>query len=237
MDRHGCEVAIIKRPKSCSFKTRKKCTECWIVQNYTYLGTLIFSTETSLAVDRFKKKVLHALFSPLKQTHVSRLSPRLANNLFDSPISPILTCHSEIWGVYTKLDFKSWDSSQIEKAHLQYYKRYLEVSNKASNNVACRTELGRFPLIKAINQKIINYTLYLHNKENDSIVKKIFFMSSDLHHTDKSSFYRLMLWGCWMLVHGSKNQRVKNKRITNYSGIIGTIIRRSSMYCIQLYWC
>ena len=54
--------------------------------------------------------------------------------------------------------------------YLQYCKRYLEVSSKASN-VACIAELGKFPLIIAINQKIINYTLYLHNKENDSIVK------------------------------------------------------------------
>ena len=79
-------------------------------------------------------------------------------------------------------------SSQIEKAHLQYCKRYLEVSSKASN-VACRAELGKFPLIVAINQKIFNYTLYLHNKENDSIVKQIFLMSSDLHNTSKTGFY------------------------------------------------
>ena len=103
-------------------------------------------------------------------------------------ISPILTYNSEIWGAYTKPDFKPWDSSQIEKARLQYCKRYLEVSSKASN-VACRAELGKFPLIIAINQKIINYTLYLHNKENDSIVKQIFLMSSDLHNTSKNSFY------------------------------------------------
>ena len=55
--------------------------------------------------------------------------------------------------------------------------------------MACRAELGRFPLIIAINQKITNYTLYLQSKENDSIVKQIFFMSSDLRHTGKCSFY------------------------------------------------
>ena len=103
-------------------------------------------------------------------------------------ISPILNYNSEIWGVYTKPDFKSWDSSQIEEAHLQYCKRYLEVSSKASN-VAWRAELGKFPLTVAINKKIINYTLYLHDKENDSIVKQIFLMSSDLHNTSKNSFY------------------------------------------------
>ena len=91
-------------------------------------------------------------------------------------------------GCICKFDFKSWDSSQIEKTHLQFCKRYLEVSNKASN-MACRAELGRFPLIIAINQKIINYFLYLHNKGNDSIVKQIFLMSADLHSSGKSGFY------------------------------------------------
>ena len=45
-------------------------------------------------------------------------------------ISPLLTYNSEMYSVYVKSDFKSWDSSQIEKTHLQFCKRYLEVSNK-----------------------------------------------------------------------------------------------------------
>ena len=116
------------------------------------------------------------------------MSPVLSNKIFDMMISPILTYSSEIWSVYVKPDFKSWDSPKIEKTHLQFCKRYLEVSNKASN-MACRAELGRFPLIIAINQKIINYFLYLHNKGNDSIVKQIFSMSAKLHFSGKNSFY------------------------------------------------
>ena len=81
-------------------------------------------------------------------------------------ISPILTYNSEVWGVYAKPDFKTWDGSQIEKAHLQFCKRYLEVNNKASN-IACRAELGRFPLNTTINQKFSNtfcmYSLKMRN--------------------------------------------------------------------------
>ena len=55
--------------------------------------------------------------------------------------------------MYFKQDFKSWYSSPIEKIQLQICKRYLEVNNKASN-LACRAELGRFPLIITVNQKI-----------------------------------------------------------------------------------
>ena len=51
-------------------------------------------------------------------------------------ISPILTYNREIWGVYDKPDFKTWDGSQIMKTHLQFCKRYLEVNNETSN-IAC----------------------------------------------------------------------------------------------------
>ena len=86
--------------------------------------------------------------------------------------SPILTYNSEIWGVYTKPDFKTWDGSQIEKAHLQFCKRYLEVNKKASN-IACTTELGRFPLNITINQKFSNtfciYSLKMRNLPSNKL--------------------------------------------------------------------
>ena len=103
-------------------------------------------------------------------------------------ISPILTYNSEVWGVYTKPDFKTWESTQIGKTHLNFCKRYLEVSNKVCN-VACRAELERFPLIIAINRKIRNYILYLLSKDDDSVVKQVFLMSLDLYSFGKSSFY------------------------------------------------
>ena len=69
-------------------------------------------------------------------------------------ISPILTYNSEVLGAFVKSDFKSWDSSGNEKTHLRFCKRYLEVHNKSSN-VACRSELGRFPFIIDMNKKTL----------------------------------------------------------------------------------
>ena len=47
-----------------------------VVQNYTYLGTLISSTGNfSLALDKLKEKALHALFSLRKHTNFSKLPP------------------------------------------------------------------------------------------------------------------------------------------------------------------
>ncbi|KAL9974166.1 hypothetical protein ACROYT_G011177 [Oculina patagonica] len=154
-------------------KRAKKCTEhvfyignqtIDVVQDYTYLGTKISSTGNfKISLDHLKEKGLHALFSLRRQTNFSRLKPSLACRIFDAMISPILLYNSEIWGGYVKSDFKAWDGSQIERTHLQFCKRYLEVSNKASN-VACRAELGRFPLLITINQRILNYLIYLQEK-------------------------------------------------------------------------
>ena len=45
-----------------------------VVQNYTYLGTLISSPgKFSLALDKLKEKALHALFSLRKHTNFSKL--------------------------------------------------------------------------------------------------------------------------------------------------------------------
>ena len=44
-----------------------------------------------------------------------------------------------MWGVYAKPDFKTCDSLQSQKTHLQFCKRFLEVNNKVSN-VACGAE-------------------------------------------------------------------------------------------------
>ena len=80
----------------------------------------------------------------------------------------------------------SWDSSGIEKTHLHFCKRYLEVHNKSSN-VAYRS--GRFPLIIDINKKILNYLNYLQEKDKNSIVKQSLNISVDLHHDGQNSFY------------------------------------------------
>ena len=103
-------------------------------------------------------------------------------------ISPILTYNSEVWGVFIKSDFKNWDTSPIEKGHLQFCKRYLQVNNKASN-IACRAELGRYPLILDINKRILKYISYLQSKEQSSLVIQSFLMSIDLHRNGKTSFY------------------------------------------------
>ena len=144
-----------------------------------------------MALDKLKEKALHALFRLRKHTNIlSKLPPLLVHKIFDTMISPILHLTAKS-GVYTKNLISSLGTVRRLKKLIYssanvIYK--VDVRNKASN-MACRAELGRFPLIIAINQKIINYFLHLHNKGNDSIVKQIFLMSADLRFSGKSSFY------------------------------------------------
>jgi len=127
------EDLLKKKSKICKKNARlifiSTMNQLKLFRNYTYLGTLISLTGNfSMALDKLKEKALYALFSRRKHTSLSRLPPFLANKIFDAMVSPILTYNSEVWGACAKSDLKSWDTSQIEKAHLQFCERYVEVS-------------------------------------------------------------------------------------------------------------
>ena len=75
-------------------------------------------------------------------------------------------------------------------------RRLFSIFNTAGNTpshcstyVACRSELGRFPLIIDINNKILNYLNYLQEKDENSIVKQSLKISVDLYHSGQNSFY------------------------------------------------
>ena len=169
-----------------------------IVHECTYLGTRISSVSSTgnfnISLEHMKEKALriHALFSLRKHTNFSKLKPSLACKIFEAMISPILSYNSEIWGVYVKHDFKAWDNTPIEKIHLKFCKRYLEISIKASN-VVSRSELGRLPLIINIYKNIRHYILYLLRKNEDTIVKQAFRTSLELHCNGKNSFYHNLM--------------------------------------------
>ena len=173
-----------KKTKIINFrKFKRKCDSSFyicnekidIVQNYTYLGTCVSSTGNfTLSLDHLRQKALHTLFSLRRNIDFKSLKPSLACKIFDSMISPILTYNSEVWGTFVKSDFKSWDNSPIEKANLQFCKRYLEVNNKASNMVS-RAELGKYP--------------NLQDKDVNSIIKQSLQISIELYNSGQNSFY------------------------------------------------
>ena len=62
------------------------------------------------------------------------------------------------------------------------------MNNKASN-IACRAELGRYPLFFDINKRILKYISYLQSKEQSSLVIQSLVLSIDLHSNGKTNFY------------------------------------------------
>ena len=132
-------------------------------------------------------------------------------------ISPILTYNSEVWGVFIKSDFKYWDTSPIEKGHLQFCKRYLQVNIKASN-IACRAELGRYPLIFDINKRILKYISYLQSKEQSSLVIQSLVMSTDLHRNGKTSFYTnlIKMFNYYNIPFNFNHDNLDDKKIAHF---------------------
>ena len=119
-----------KRPRKSVDTNLKIGTETIeIVQEYTYFGTRLTPTGNSL----LHKNTLHAFSSIRKHTLLHRLNLNTASQIFDTMIFPVLSYNSEVRGMYTKQDFKKWDNSEIEKIHLKFCKRYLEVNNKSPN--------------------------------------------------------------------------------------------------------
>ena len=120
-----------------------------------------------MSLEHLREKAVHALFIVKRDIDFSSLKPSLTCNIFDTMISPIFTYNSVVWGLFIKSDFKFWDTSPIEKGHLQFCKRYLQINSKASN-IACQAEPGRYPLISNINKRILKCISYLQSKEKST---------------------------------------------------------------------
>ena len=79
------------------------------------LATLTLAGNFTLAREHLKENAVHAFSSIWKQTVLNKVNPYTASQIFDTMIFPILSYNSEVWGMYTKQDFKKWDSSPIGK--------------------------------------------------------------------------------------------------------------------------
>ena len=177
-----------KKTKQKTFQVNNR--ELEIVKEFTYLGVTLSSNGNFAAhQQKSKEKALNALFSINRSVDLKKIRPQQVNKIFNSMVSPILTYASEIWGVYQKRhDFQKWDKSQTEKMHLRFCKFHLGVNNKASN-IACRAELGRFPLKIFIDKMILKYYNHLFSLPDNSYAKQAFFLSKSLHERGKACYH------------------------------------------------
>jgi hypothetical protein len=136
-----------------------------VVNDFNYLGTVFNYTGTfNLNQEHLVGKALKAMNILLCKCKEFDLSPKVLCQLFDAFVGSILNYASEIWG-YSK-------SKEIERIHLKFCKRLLNVKTNTCN-ASVYSELGRYPLYIQRYTRMIKYWLKIINTDN-IILKTIY---------------------------------------------------------------
>ena len=149
-----------------------------ILENATemkYLGITVGKKNCSFvpAISALKTKATRALYALRAKIDINRLPIKLALKLFDTLIKPILLYASEVWEPFLNQDSAKWDYNDIEKIHLQFMKRIMGV-NRSTTNILIRGEMNRHSLQEEILRRNIRYADYIHNKEENTMVKQAY---------------------------------------------------------------
>ena len=183
-----------------------------IVDKQTYLGIEMTSSgRYTYARDILSKKAykvlatVKRLFSNSDTTTIT-----IKNKLFDALVKPILLYGCEIWGPEL-LSYKThFDKSTIEQVHIKFCKQTLNTP-WYTENIACRAELGRYPLSIDIKASIFSYWLRLQHGTVNPLLKEAF------HHArNHSQFFDVLNNDETIRMHSTSNtssqQPVKNAR-------------------------
>ena len=133
------------------------------------------------------EKTRRSIFATCRYLDFSKLPLHLANEIFVLLFLLTLTYGTEVWGVYDKDDFSSWEKDIIEKTHVFFCKQFLGV-NKRCLNATCRNELGRLPLKGLIEINVIKFWLHLENLPDENIAKQSLQISKELSVKNQFSF-------------------------------------------------
>ena len=120
-----------------------------VVYSFNYLGIMLnYNGSFRVAKTKLIEQASKAMYSIFKNARRLSLTPDLQLKLFDSLVSPILLYCCEVWGFE--------DLSAIEKVHLNFCKRILNVKR---NTPSCMVygDLGRVPLKGKIYSRIIRF--------------------------------------------------------------------------------
>lgn len=167
-------MVFSKRKSKMDFDFKLDGTSLEIVDSYTYLGLLLnyngsFVCAKKKLVEQ-SQKALFAVYTKIRNLH---LPIDLQLKLFDYLVEPILLYGSEIWG-FENIDI-------IEKVHLQFCKRILNVRS-STPNVMVYGELGRFPLEIKVKLRMLSFWSRMAKNENklsSSMYKLIFKLHAD----------------------------------------------------------
>ena len=193
------------KPPNTFVKYKTTCIEN--VKEYKYLGCLISSNGSLVnCTSDLTNKARKVLFSIKSLTSkYGHLPIKVACNLFDTMVKPILTYNAEISFMDQYLKYyrakkrSTKNNSEVdiftfidrtlpEKLHLSFCKNTLG-TKKCSSNVAVRAELGRLPLESFISSQAIIYLARLNNENINPLLKEAFALTKNLNDTGIYSWY------------------------------------------------
>ena len=141
-------------------------------KEYKYLGCIINSSGNFTAAKKdLSQKAAKVLYKLQRSFASVSPPPELYYKLFDTLVKPVALYNCEIWATDNVNRLIKYDSKKVyelsendqhERLHTKFCKGNLRVKCK-SVNIACRAELGRFPLTLDVNTQIIKYHNYLDN--------------------------------------------------------------------------
>jgi hypothetical protein len=123
------------------------------------------------------------------------VNPKMFIRLFDSLVKPILLYGMEIWGGFghkqiggNELLVKLFSSFQspYEQLNLYMCKQCLNIPTRSSN-MACRAELGRFPLIKDIIVGVSKYNERLKYCKNTELTRYAVMSQNSLQNNSNNT--------------------------------------------------
>jgi len=154
-----------------------------VINSYKYLG-LVFTTKlsTTTALDKLTVKAKKKVIRLQKRLwNLYTTNPRVFLRMFDMQMQPALLYGSELWGLDRQSD--------IEKAHLLAWKRFLSVDLKSSSTM-CFGESGRYPLFVNSVVRAIKYWMRLCRMPDGRLPKQALLMLSNINVSDGRNWLR-----------------------------------------------
>ena len=168
------------------------------VYQYKYLGIMLeYTGNYSSAKTDLYQRSQKAYFKLRKLLNIDFIKPKLYLDIFDKTVLPVLTYGSSIWGVFNinttrykrnKNPNYLYEEYIGEKIHTKLCKILLGVNQKTSN-IACRAELGRYPLMTQILTNTISYRARLEKINDLELVKDSYKDDIMLHTYGLSTWY------------------------------------------------
>ena len=167
-----------------------------VATEYAYLGLNIHKSGSFLpAIKELRRKAQKAYFQ-VKAVLKDDNCPQLYTHMFDVLVKPILLLSSDVWGGFghrknndPNLTCKLFSNelSPFEKLHMQCCKDGLRLPITVSN-MGCRSELGRFPLIKDVLINVIKFDMRLKSDINQELLQAAHFSQEQLSKNSQNTY-------------------------------------------------